>query len=440
VSREGPHAALGRTVADPHPAQRCSPAPRWAVRPRNRTPERCNRGPDALAHEPAATSPRPRRPRSRDVCAGRRAQRSPDPQTGSRHRPLAGLVVPCSGHPGHRGSHQRRRVSTGGSSPQAEFSSPHPGGVRGGAGHHRREGCATVGGFAQWNAHEHVDYTYQGQQFSMTAGDMGHIAYVASVNSDGTVTLQDYNWFGGSRTYGTDTLPATAVPRYITDSAPATPSGGPPTGGSLIQVPRERLGGLTGLSPVGGVWDAVALLNTIDVPGGRSRDPRRDPRPGPGPPRARPGPAPDCADRRSTRGTPGSPARRGPRGVAVVTAEEPPDMSSGSGGSRESALAAPGGVGGSGVAGEGFGSGAGVALEGAHGSMTGPRQRAFWGPGRGRSGQARPGAPAGTQACGGAPVPAPRCTYLEHGESRRFSQKSGPRHLLGSILHLADCS
>ena len=49
----------------------------------------------------------------------------------------------------------------------------------------------------------------------MTAGDMGHIAYVASVNSDGTVTLQDYNWFGGSRTYGTDTLPATAVPRYI---------------------------------------------------------------------------------------------------------------------------------------------------------------------------------------------------------------------------------
>ncbi|WP_433786766.1 CHAP domain-containing protein [Actinomycetospora sp. CA-101289] len=74
---------------------------------------------------------------------------------------------------------------------------------------------ATVGGFAQWNAHEHVGYTYQGRQYSMTAGDMGHIAYVASVNADGTVTLQDYNWFGGSRAYGTRTLPATAVPRYI---------------------------------------------------------------------------------------------------------------------------------------------------------------------------------------------------------------------------------
>ena len=79
----------------------------------------------------------------------------------------------------------------------------------------RVDHTATVGGFAQWNAHEHVDYTYQGHQYSMEAGDMGHIAYVAAVNPDGSVTLQDYNWFGGSHAYGTSTLPAGAVPRYI---------------------------------------------------------------------------------------------------------------------------------------------------------------------------------------------------------------------------------
>jgi surface antigen len=81
--------------------------------------------------------------------------------------------------------------------------------------HKKVDHTATVGGFAQWNANERRDYTYQGRTFSMIAGAEGHIAYVASVNPDGTVTLQDYNWFGGPRAYGTDTLPATAVPRYI---------------------------------------------------------------------------------------------------------------------------------------------------------------------------------------------------------------------------------
>jgi surface antigen len=79
----------------------------------------------------------------------------------------------------------------------------------------RVDRVATVGGFAQWNANERRDYTYQGRNYSLIAGGMGHIAYVSRVNADGSVTLEDYNWFGGARTYGTITLPATAVPRYI---------------------------------------------------------------------------------------------------------------------------------------------------------------------------------------------------------------------------------
>jgi surface antigen len=27
------------------------------------------------------------------------------------------------------------------------------------------------------------------------AGDMGHVAYVAQVNGDGTIVIEDYNWF-----------------------------------------------------------------------------------------------------------------------------------------------------------------------------------------------------------------------------------------------------
>jgi surface antigen len=79
----------------------------------------------------------------------------------------------------------------------------------------RVDRVATVGGFAQWNANERRDYTYLGRTYSMTAGSMGHIAYVSRVNADGSVLLEDYNWFGGTRNYGTTTLPATAVPRYI---------------------------------------------------------------------------------------------------------------------------------------------------------------------------------------------------------------------------------
>ncbi len=72
-----------------------------------------------------------------------------------------------------------------------------------------------VGAFAQWNAHERSDYTYLGSSWWLQAGDQGHIAYVSRVNRDGTVTLEDYNFFGGPRQYGTKTLPAGAVPRYI---------------------------------------------------------------------------------------------------------------------------------------------------------------------------------------------------------------------------------
>ncbi len=72
-----------------------------------------------------------------------------------------------------------------------------------------------VGDFAQWNAHERTDYRYQGGNWWWQAGDQGHIAYVTAVNRDGTVTLADYNGFGGVRVPGTKRLPASGVPRYI---------------------------------------------------------------------------------------------------------------------------------------------------------------------------------------------------------------------------------
>lgn len=73
----------------------------------------------------------------------------------------------------------------------------------------------TVGAFAQWNAGEKASWTTGTGTYWFTAGSDGHIAYVAAVYTDGTVLLEDYNGFGGSRTYSTKQLPATGVPRYI---------------------------------------------------------------------------------------------------------------------------------------------------------------------------------------------------------------------------------
>ncbi len=41
-----------------------------------------------------------------------------------------------------------------------------------------------------------------------------HVAYVKSVNSDGTVSLEEYNW-GNDRAYHARTIPASSVPMYL---------------------------------------------------------------------------------------------------------------------------------------------------------------------------------------------------------------------------------
>ncbi|RNE56989.1 CHAP domain-containing protein [Cryobacterium tepidiphilum] len=44
--------------------------------------------------------------------------------------------------------------------------------------------------------------------------DYNHVAYVQSVNDDGTVSLEEYNW-GGSHTYNTRTIPAGDVNLFL---------------------------------------------------------------------------------------------------------------------------------------------------------------------------------------------------------------------------------
>jgi surface antigen len=73
----------------------------------------------------------------------------------------------------------------------------------------------TVGSFAQWHAGEKRTWTSGSSSYWFAADTDGHVAYVAAVYTDGTVLLQDYNGFGGSRTYGTKRLPRSGVPRYI---------------------------------------------------------------------------------------------------------------------------------------------------------------------------------------------------------------------------------
>lgn len=73
----------------------------------------------------------------------------------------------------------------------------------------------TVGAFAQWHANEKRTWTSGSATYWFAAGPTGHVAYVAAVYTDGTVLLEDYNGFGGSRVYGSKRLPRTAVPRFI---------------------------------------------------------------------------------------------------------------------------------------------------------------------------------------------------------------------------------
>jgi surface antigen len=65
---------------------------------------------------------------------------------------------------------------------------------------------------SSWNSH--------GWQTSKTPIDGSvwysgnHVAYVKSVNGDGTVTLEEYNW-GGAASYGTRTVAASSATLYL---------------------------------------------------------------------------------------------------------------------------------------------------------------------------------------------------------------------------------
>jgi peptidoglycan DL-endopeptidase CwlO len=74
-------------------------------------------------------------------------------------------------------------------------------------------GRGSAGGWASaWNSH--------GWQTSNVpipgaiAWTSSHVAYVKSVNGDGTVNLEEYNW-GGSASYHTRTVPFGAVSLYL---------------------------------------------------------------------------------------------------------------------------------------------------------------------------------------------------------------------------------
>lgn len=68
-----------------------------------------------------------------------------------------------------------------------------------------------VGSIAQWNANERSTYYAGGGVGTWTAGGYGHVAWVASVYSDGSVLVRQYN-SSGSRAFSTMRVKA---PRYL---------------------------------------------------------------------------------------------------------------------------------------------------------------------------------------------------------------------------------
>jgi surface antigen len=71
-----------------------------------------------------------------------------------------------------------------------------------------------VGAIAQWNAYEKSAWWANGSSTAngyVQAGGYGHVAWVRSVNSDGSVWVEQYNMFG-NRSYSVMRLKA---PRYI---------------------------------------------------------------------------------------------------------------------------------------------------------------------------------------------------------------------------------
>lgn len=64
-----------------------------------------------------------------------------------------------------------------------------------------------VGAIAQWNSGEQSTYKHS----IMTAGELGHVAYVVAVNADGSAVMEEYN---GKVELGYSTR-TTKAPRYI---------------------------------------------------------------------------------------------------------------------------------------------------------------------------------------------------------------------------------
>jgi surface antigen len=69
-----------------------------------------------------------------------------------------------------------------------------------------------VGAVAHWNPHEKSRfYPSGGGTGTLTAGAVGHVAYVAAVHSDGSVRIEQYN-LSGNRSYSVMRVKA---PRYL---------------------------------------------------------------------------------------------------------------------------------------------------------------------------------------------------------------------------------
>ena len=60
------------------------------------------------------------------------------------------------------------------------------------------------------------DFIYEKMNYisTLTAGSLGHVAYVESVNSDGSITISEMNYTGGAYVTDTRTISASEVSAY----------------------------------------------------------------------------------------------------------------------------------------------------------------------------------------------------------------------------------
>ncbi|MGX0351030.1 surface antigen [Staphylococcus hominis] len=79
---------------------------------------------------------------------------------------------------------------------------------------------STWGNANNWaNAAKAAGYTVNhhakaGSILQTTAGSLGHVAYVESVNSDGSITISEMNYTGGAYVTDTRTISASEVSSY----------------------------------------------------------------------------------------------------------------------------------------------------------------------------------------------------------------------------------